>query len=386
MPKTIPQGMGGFGLGPKDTSKTAAFDKPQPVIVVGPKPLPVKLDKLFDRPPTEPRDKRNPNDVGSFAKSLASQFAAVLGPLYALSTILGQTNSGFGVFLKAVSLVGSTLAPVLLPVFATLAAALIVLSEYIWESLLPALKDFYGWLGKHKDDAGELGKVVAAGAAVWGGSKLLGSVGGGGIGGIAAGLWGALKGIGRAVPAVAVADASIGAVTGDYYAKARGEGANKFMSGMYALGGGTIDMFSQVTKLFGLNDKTFGQKFSEDPENQKLIRKFRGQPEPGAVGADGKPAAKERTFGTRFDSAMRDVIRSMGMSMGPKGSYSALTEVGRNAQLAAVNQDPIEARQLKVMMDTLAFLQQAVAKYEAEANPAPAIYQPKTAFGRPRWF
>jgi hypothetical protein len=80
------------------------------------------------------------NDAGS---ALAASFARLLGPLAALATFLSQTTSGFALFGKAVNLLASTLAPVLLPAFFLLAVALAALSEVIFTRGLPVLEGFF---------------------------------------------------------------------------------------------------------------------------------------------------------------------------------------------------------------------------------------------------
>ena len=91
--------------------------------------------------------------VGLLGKALAGMAQAVVKPIVsALSPIslvnnaLAQTGSGLGVFQSAVQLLGSTLAPLLLPVFVGLAAAVVAASDYIWDKLLPVLGDWYNWI------------------------------------------------------------------------------------------------------------------------------------------------------------------------------------------------------------------------------------------------
>lgn len=80
--------------------------------------------------------------LGSFTAKLA----IVLGPLTAFATILGSANSGFGVFLKTVNVLAASLAPLLLPAFVLLGAAVLTVSDYIWSKLQPALGEFYKWI------------------------------------------------------------------------------------------------------------------------------------------------------------------------------------------------------------------------------------------------
>lgn len=81
--------------------------------------------------------------AGSIASSLLRQLAAVLVPLGGLATILNQTNSGFQLFIGALNIFAATIAPLLLPVFALLAAGVLTVSDILWAQLVPNLKDWY---------------------------------------------------------------------------------------------------------------------------------------------------------------------------------------------------------------------------------------------------
>ncbi|HXD86124.1 MAG TPA: hypothetical protein VN641_06505 [Urbifossiella sp.] len=101
----------------RETSTVPATGKPIPVIIVGPKPL---LVKLIDEPivpgrqpgntpgagkrPGMPgrggRENAGPAAAGIIGGILTRQFAVVFGPLIAFGTILSQANSGFSTFGK----------------------------------------------------------------------------------------------------------------------------------------------------------------------------------------------------------------------------------------------------------------------------------------------
>lgn len=80
--------------------------------------------------------------IGSFLGKLT----AVLAPLTTLATVLSQSTSGLGLFLSAVNVLAATLAPVLLPVFLVLGAAVLAISAMLWTRLKPALGDIYVWI------------------------------------------------------------------------------------------------------------------------------------------------------------------------------------------------------------------------------------------------
>lgn len=170
----------------RPTSNTPAFERPTPVIVVGPKPLPVNLvGGKAPAPPKESGDKGKDSPslltqlIAAMAKqgpiggalglagnkltkrgtsgqgggaiavvlgAFASKFGMILAPLTALSTVLSASNSGMQVFQKSVQLLGATLAPLLMPVMMLLATAVTAVSDVLWENLLPAMKDWTNWV------------------------------------------------------------------------------------------------------------------------------------------------------------------------------------------------------------------------------------------------
>lgn len=333
----------GFGLNEPKASTVSAFDKPQAVIIVGPNPLPVKFDKAMETPATTPRSERaQETGTGNLAKAIAARFLAVIGPLYAMSTILNQTNSGFGVFQKAIGVLGATLAPILLPVFAMLAAGVMTVADIIWRELLPALKDWYEWFLNNKKAVGEVAGGIGGIAAGGGLAAIAGKFGGGGatFGG---GIGGAAKGFGARLGLPFAIGASLfEGATGDYYAGQRGRGQSKAGAALASMGGGLMDVISQPLKAIGLINKSFGEAYSEKYKTE--INAFRGKNPDGTPqkNADGTPKATTPSFGEDFDKNMKLVIESLGKSMGPKGSYSGLSEVGKQAQLAAINADPVE--------------------------------------------
>lgn len=311
----------GFGLGDgKDTSPVSAFDKPQSVVIVGPNPLPVKMDLAgaFKMPQaTTPRGEREPNSGGalSIGKAIATRFIAVLGPLYALSTVLQQTNSGVGVFGKAVNVIGATLAPLLLPVFALLAAGLLSMSDIIWSKLLPALGDFYKWVLK--------------------------------------------VGVPAVESQLADAEDKIDTVTAIKNFITKGEAPKA--ADVPRMAFASVPGANQLADIGKWIGKQVGVDVPELPRGSATFRK----PGDGGENKDGTPQTNpdgtpKKTFGSLMSENFDKVIKSLAMSMGPKAAYSGIAEAGKQAQLAALNQDPIEAQQLRIMQQSLEELQKVV--------------------------
>jgi hypothetical protein len=332
---------GAFGLGtpkpPETTSATPAFDRPQNVIITGPNPLPVSIvgSGAFQQPATDPREKRESKSENGLMKALARQFMAVLGPLYALNTILGQTNSGMGVFQKSVNVLGAVIAPIVLPAFVMLAAGILAVSDMLWSKLLPALGKFYEWALK-VGLPGVEDKTSGAEDAVDAGIALKNFVTKGDLPKMAD-MPRMLDGVARNIDPTPMTGMVMDNLGG-------GKDLTNWLSKQWgSMTGGNYKDFNGMAKAGGWQGS---DKAGKDDKN-----------------ADGTAKVP---MGQRVSDAMRDVIKSLGMSMGPKGGFGGLTEKYIETQNAAMNQDPIEARQLKVMEQTLTEMQKAVAALEKD--------------------
>lgn len=81
--------------------------------------------------------------------SLLSAVMRLLGPLGVLASYLGSSASGFQVFNRAMSLFTAVTAPLLLPLFVLLAAALLAVSDELQGPMLDALAAFTRFLFDH---------------------------------------------------------------------------------------------------------------------------------------------------------------------------------------------------------------------------------------------
>ena len=86
--------------------------------------------------------------------------------------------------------------------------------------------------------------------------------------------------------------------------------------------------------------------------------------------AGGGTGDEESSAASAVRRGLGDTLRSLRMSMGPRASTSSLTSVGNQAQLAALNSDPIEARMLKVQQDMLAKLERVANNTATRRGPA----------------
>ena len=316
---------GGFGLGGKepDTGKVSAFDRPISAIIVGPNPLPVKFDKAMETPVTTPRAARGGNEGVSTAQAMATRFAAVVGALYALSAVLNSTGTGASTFQKSLNLLGSTLAPILMPVFLLLASGLMTLSDLIWAKMLPALGDFYEWILK-------FALPVAAKST----ENMSNAVSG--VANIASG-----KGKAR-----------------DFEALTDPLGVNRNIVDFAKKIPGLQTAFP-VLGLMG-SDRPMQKVRDAEAAKEAEQRKAEGKPEPPS-------------FGRIFNDNMKLAIESLAKDVGPKASYTGVAEAGKAAQLAALNADPIEMKAAQRVIEAIQEFQRAFNNVANKTEPRDQI-------------
>ncbi|HEY2911184.1 MAG TPA: hypothetical protein VGI99_13120 [Gemmataceae bacterium] len=319
----------------RETSTVPATGKPIPVIIVGPKPL---LVKLLDEPivpgkepgntpgagkkPPMPGRGGRENAVGSAAGIiggvLTKQFAMVFGPLVAFGTILSQTNSGFSTFGKAIQLMGATLAPLVLPFFVLLSTALMTLSDYISGELLDSLKGLYEWMKKFgipeaKKKVGEAADAIDTGVAA--------------------------KNVIMHGESPQMADLP--------------RMADSFLANVIPGGNAMVRNGRGVGDLADFAARQLGFESPQQALKPEGMAEKAGE----TLGVSGPGVSKPKMdLSKAFDENLKAVIRSVQMSIGPKAAYSGLGEVGKQAQLAALSQDPIDAKILQQMIKSVELL------------------------------
>lgn len=77
---------------------------------------------------------------------------------------------------------------------------------------------------------------------------------------------------------------------------------------------------------------------------------------------------------------LTDTLRSLRLSMGPRAQITGLESVGKQVQLAALQQDPIEARILKINQDMLTMLERIAGNTMpgGSATPGNGAFTPPT--------
>ena len=114
--------------------------------------------------------------------------------------------------------------------------------------------------------------------------------------------------------------------------------------------------------------------FTSEEEDEQFIREHF----PGAGGRQERDGEGGEGASNRGERNMRDVLQSLRQSIGPKASISSLDQVGRQAQLAAFNADPLEARLMKQQLDALNRIEQKIGG--ARRRPG-RVYDPTVGDG-----
>lgn len=246
--------------------------------------------------------------LGGATTLLTAKFAAVLGPLAMMSQVLQAPISGFQVLGTSAKVLAGTLAPVLLPVTVLLATALTALSDVVLATLMPGLEGFFSVI------------------------------------------------VGMGIPAViifidAVRDAA------EWIEKWTKWFKEKFGGGE---DGSTLDQIEGVANLLTGGGDGFGMGTIGRAAGTEIVGTdtFRD---------DFMPTERADT-GAIVMNALRDVMGSMRASMGPKAQISGLESVGKSAQLAALNQDPLEARMLRTQQQIFQLMERAVARMENDRH------------------
>ncbi|AWM41766.1 hypothetical protein GobsT_71310 [Gemmata obscuriglobus] len=318
-------------------------DRPQPVIVVGPKPLPVSGVAGGAPPqptPAGPADPA-PSRLGSMFAPVLAKFAAVAGPMAVLGAALGSVTSGFGTLGKSVQLFAATVAPVLLPATVLLATAFTSAAAVLTNAIGPGLEGF-------------LTTIIGLGIPV-----LVTFIG--------------------AVQTVASALADLAKWVEDNFGNRDRNGeritdprATEGDRRWFGLGWDTVsDPERNTQAYFRLFDEEL-RKLTDadwkdpnapwyttrnvDRENEarRLADLRYAEGERGGAGAD--PSSPQ----AMVLSALRDVAKSFALSVGPKASISGLEGVGKSVQMAALNGDPIEQKMLRVQQSIATTLMRAV--------------------------
>lgn len=270
-------------------------------------------DRILAR--EKPGGDRQTQGGGAMAM-LAGKFAAVLGPLQFFGQILQSNASGFQILTQSMSLLAAVLAPVFLPIVLAVAGALLDLSEDVQNKLLPGLREWSRII--FSTVVPVLGELVSMFNAV-------------------------IDTLADWMLAVANFIRDIPQMIRDLR-----DGLNPFRPGADGEKKETsatedaVDVALGFLDPSGIGKRAFDLFGGSEPDAPKLL----------AGGAFKAPAEAEGAAGAGGRRGLDDAIASFRLSLGPKASFSGLADIGKQAQLAGLNGDPIQARLLAAMLRT----------------------------------
>lgn len=265
--------------------------------------------------------------LGSVFSVAVAKIAVVIAPLVGLAAVIGSVTSGFQPLLASMRVFASTLGAFLLPVFSLLAAAVLASADAIFANLLPELERWYTFVAEEM-----VPKLVEFVGAVEEAAKWLREF--------------------------AKDPVKKGAEAVEENAPILSEAGQGW--------GGLIAMW-----MYGINSmKINGQVIP----GIKPGNRAPAPPSPPAdTGPPSEPQAptgpRQPTPRERFNDALRDVIQSMRMSMGPPGAVTSVSELNRRNQQALLTTDPIQARQDRMFRQVLDLLEKVVRNGEKKPDP-----------------
>lgn len=243
--------------------------------------------------------------LGTFALALGAKFVAVAGPAAVLGAALQSPISGFQVLGKSVQLLGTALAPVLLPATVLAATALTALSDVLLATLMPGMEGFFGVI------------------------------------------------MGLGVPAIIV---FIDAV------RAAAEWLEKYAKYAPDPGDSPLQMWAKLqansAAAFGDVLGDVGDFLARGPTAGVSLDRVQ-QGIDGTERTDGKTSSRDLVT-----NALRDVMGSLRNSISPRAVAADLGGIGRSARLAALNNDPLEARMLRTQQAIYVLLERAIGRVE----------------------
>lgn len=351
--------------------------------------------------------------LGKVLGLATAKVMAFIAPLVAVGTVLAQTISGFGMITTAVKVLATTLAPLLLPVFVLLAAAIVAVSDELWEGIKNVLPAWYGWIMQHGIPA--FVALVGAVRAVIDWFKKLSLYGDGPApegrnpgdpipredddpsGG--SDLW-HQPGQGMPLPAMPVPGVHADrireewkSIQDDIDKKTAEHMRQQLRHSRGEASAEDVAKAEREKQRSEANRLRYLRGFDMDPEearrhldrgNVPRIRNAPPQTEggpgvaagdaaggagagiAGAIGADRRPSAAQR-----YGTAVRDVIQSLRMQIAPPAQMLASNSVNRQAQMDLYKQDPLERRMQERSLAALDMLLQAIPKIESNTAQKP---------------
>ena len=280
--------------------------------------------------------KRGTSGILDFLKNdFTRTLITVIAPLTTFATLLAQSTSGFTLFLGAINILALTIAPVIIPFFIVLGAALLALSSMLEDELDPALDALYEWVAVTAVDA--FRALVEWVSKVREGLKA---------------MWSHLEPE-HGAKDVAAAEQAI---------------EENIPEGV---AGAIMAIFDPILQAINPNTKPFWER----PENKQLDQQIQDNidamnagggefgadpPLPEGIGAGGDWDAKAVADMNKRDRAkadaeylrgIKDMVREFQVQNLPQASITGIVQASRAAQVAALNASPMDARRLQIIQN-----------------------------------
>jgi hypothetical protein len=249
-----------------------------------------------------------------------------LGPLAILGKVIGTTSSGFGVFQAALGALAAVLAPIVLPLFISLAGALLDFSGDLEKAMsggiVPFMNLIFGTLipvlGFLADSFLNMIDILSD-AMLW----------------IAKFPESLSNAIAEFLHLGGASDADNAKMIADARESGLGDDAIRALAVSMAKTGDEIDRAFKIADGKDTGEGDFS----------------------GATGAGGSVDAPASGGRTGTD----DALASLKLALGGKASFSGLADVGRQAQLAGLNADPIQMKILASGLRSAAAAEESLA-------------------------
>lgn len=300
-------------------------------------------------------------------------FEKLPNPLRLFTDMLNSSASGMGLLSKGMKLLAAVFAPILLPITVLLAAALLGMSDMLWDRMMPVLK---GWFTLMMEVGIPVLKIFFDAIAFVSDWYVK-------IANAQVDVYNALIDLVNKIPGVnipkleRIADPNEGRIpqwggtaNGGKYTEREKQIIKEEEDRAKQRSTEILEEIKRENKAagkpeFGENNDAarIAHERAQREKEQRLIERGvdprKEQRMPGEPGARPKMPDPKKLLG--------EIIQSLQLSMGPPATITDIGTARNNAQLAALNADPFEARILTMFAQTLDLLRQALG----DADPPP---------------
>ncbi|MCE9566546.1 MAG: hypothetical protein K8U57_31365 [Planctomycetes bacterium] len=290
------------------------------------------------------KEKEKPSAFATIGNALTGKLLGALGPITSLAQIIGSSASGFQVFTAAMNVVAATLAPIVLPVFLAMAGAALDFADVLQTKLAPGMKQFIGLVFDGLIPV--LAKLIEYFFRLTDGlADIMLAV---------ANFTSEIPNLARDLRNAVLGPVATDEERADSIREARKAGTS---DEVIRIGGAFTGVKpADLARAFDLAGREAGRKADLTGGEFKVI---------GTGGG--------RAGGRGID----DAISSFLQSIGPKAQFSGLADVGKSAQLAALNGDAIQQRMLEALVRSghdIAAIRESLAGGPPPAGP-PSVHR-----------